>query len=247
MTDYEESAAVMAARQLLSGRLKGTLATQSREHPGFPFGSLLPYSIGRDGWPLILISHLAKHTRNLEAAPQCCLTIRQSGGGDIQTLMRLTCLAVAEPLPDIPNALAERHFRYFPEGFIYHSQLNFHFYRLIPERFYFVGGFGSARWISRDRLETHNGFSFDEENAVLERIIRHFRESLLQCFQDRTHPEGNGVAEVSAVGLDPEGLDLRLADRLLRLPFPEPFHSGDKVMAWITKTLSATGNAPKKI
>ena len=48
MTDSEESGAVTAARQLLSGRLQGTLATQSREHPGFPFGSLLPYSIGRD-------------------------------------------------------------------------------------------------------------------------------------------------------------------------------------------------------
>ena len=245
MTDSEESGAVTAARQLLSGRLQGTLATQSREHPGFPFGSLLPYSIGRDGRPLILISHLAKHTRNLGDAPQCCLTICESGQGDIQTLMRLTCLAVAEPLPDIPKALAERHFRYFPEGFIYHSQLNFHFYRLIPERFYFVGGFGSARWISRDRLETHNGFSFDEEQTVLDLINRRFGKSLTRCFRAQSHPEGKGGTEASAVGLDPEGLDLRLADRLRRLPFPKPLHSGDKVMAWIAATLSATGNATK--
>ena len=245
MTDSEESDAVMAARQLLSGRLRGTLATQSREHPGFPFGSLLPYSIGRDGWPLILISHLAKHTRNLGDAPQCCLTINENGQGDIQTLMRLTCLAVAEPLPDIPKALAERHFRYFPEGFIYHSQLNFHFYRLIPERFYFVGGFGSARWISRDRLETHNRLSFQEEEAVLELINRRFRKDLLRCFQGQACPEGKDGTEVFAVGLDPDGVDLRLADRLRRLPFPKPFHSGDKVMAWIAATLSATGNATK--
>lgn len=245
MTDTEESGNLTAARQLLSGRLRGTLATQSREHPGFPFGSLLPYSIGRDGWPLILISHLAKHTRNLADAPKCCLTICESGQGDIQTLMRLTCLAVAEPLPDIPKALAERHFRYFPEGSIYHRELNFHFYRLLPERFYFVGGFGSARWISRDRLETHNGFSFDEEQAVLELINRRFRRGLLRCFQSQTQPEGQGGTEVSAVGLDPQGLDLRLADRLLRLPFPEAFHSGAIIMAWMTKILSATGNATK--
>jgi putative heme iron utilization protein len=247
MTDTGESDAVRSARQLLSGRLRGTLATQSREHPGFPFGSLLPYSIGRDGWPLILISHLAKHTRNLEAVPQCCLTVCESGQGDIQTLMRLTCLAVAEPLPDIPKALAERHFRYFPEGFLYYSELNFHFYRLRPVRIYFVGGFGSARWIGRDRLEMRNSFSFQEEKAVLELINDRFGKDLRRCFQAQGHPQGKDGTGVSAVGLDPQGLDLRLADRLLRLPFPEPFDSGDNIMIWITKFLSETGNTRKKI
>lgn len=247
MTDIDESGAVRAARQLMSGRFRGTLATQSREHPGFPFGSLLPYSIGRDGWPLILISHLAKHTRNLEAAPQCCLTICENGQGDIQTLMRLTCLAVAEPVPEIPKALAERHFRYFPEGFFYHSELNFHFYRLRPERIYFVGGFGSARWIGCDRVKMGNSFSFQEEEAVLGLINGRFRSDLHRCFQDQAHPRGKDGTEASAVGLDPEGLDLRWADRLLRLPFPEPFHSEDNIMIWLTKFLSETISTTKRI
>ncbi|MEE9358211.1 HugZ family pyridoxamine 5'-phosphate oxidase [Candidatus Vondammii sp. HM_W22] len=144
---------IREARNLLLGRLCGILATQSLDLPGYPFGSLIPYSLGQDGWPLMLLSHLAKHTRNLNAEPRCSLTITDTGEGDIQQLMRLTCLGKVTRVIDIRTSEAENHFRQFPGSQNYFEHLNFQFYRLQPERFYCVGGFGAARWMGVDRLE----------------------------------------------------------------------------------------------
>lgn len=143
---------IREAHSLLSERLCGILATQSIDLPGYPFGSLIPYSLGQDGWPLMLLSHLAKHTRNLDANPRCSLNIIEKGEGDIQQLMRLTCLGMATRVIDIEQAEAEKHFEHFPDSRNYFEQLNFRFYRLQPERFYCVGGFGAARWIGVERL-----------------------------------------------------------------------------------------------
>jgi putative heme iron utilization protein len=36
-------------------------------HGGYPFGSLVPYVLDHDGRPIILVSRLAEHTKNIEA------------------------------------------------------------------------------------------------------------------------------------------------------------------------------------
>ena len=100
-----------ATRELLTSRLHGVLATHSQELPGYPFGSVVPYSLSPAGWPMFLLSHLAKHTRNLLENPQCSLTITEAGEGDIQQLMRLTCMGEIHPLNAPDSAVIERHFR----------------------------------------------------------------------------------------------------------------------------------------
>lgn len=53
----------------------GVLSTHSQAHPGYPFGSVVPYCLDNVGFPLLLLSHLAQHTRNLMAEPRCALTL----------------------------------------------------------------------------------------------------------------------------------------------------------------------------
>ena len=60
-------------RTLLSGLSTGTLSTASRKHPGFPFGSLMPFALDAAGRPLFLISNMAMHTQNLRADPRASL------------------------------------------------------------------------------------------------------------------------------------------------------------------------------
>ncbi len=217
MKDSEDI--IKAARALLSEALSGVLSTHSTEYPGYPFGSVVPYTLGRDGWPMILISHLARHTKNLNAAAQCCITIAEQSDADIQKLLRLACLADAEPVEEIEPAQAERHFRYFPDNRGYYEQLNFHFYRLQPQKFYCVGGFGTARWIGVDQLAAPNRFTFAEENEYLRQINDDFSHLLPQLLFERGH---NGVHEdppFSAVGLDQNGLDLIQTHHLFRRVF----------------------------
>ena len=47
------------ARTLMHLGRVGTLSTQSRKQPGFPFGSVMPFGLDDKGRPLLLISNMA--------------------------------------------------------------------------------------------------------------------------------------------------------------------------------------------
>lgn len=72
----EPSFAERAHTLMHSGRI-GSLSTQSRKHPGFPFGSLMPYGLDDQGSPIFLISTMAMHTQNLQADPRASLFVTE--------------------------------------------------------------------------------------------------------------------------------------------------------------------------
>lgn len=229
------------ARRLLSGSFQAVLATHSLDCAGFPFGSALPYCLGQDGWPLLLISHLAKHTRNLLAAPECSLTMVQPGNGDLQQRHRLTLLGRALPWEQIDQHQAERYFRYFPESRSYWEELNFRFFRLHPERAYFVGGFGAARWMGTDRLASDNPFDSQAEQAALQRLNRVAGEQLYRLLPDHPVAPPSDQATVSAVGIDADGLDLKQRDTLRRVRFPARVTEVEQALLQLHAVL-ASGN-----
>ena len=71
----------------------GVLATQSRSLPGYPFGSITPYVLGAAGEPVIYISTLAEHTRNIADDPRV---------HDFGAILRRTSL---DELPQLWNVL----------------------------------------------------------------------------------------------------------------------------------------------
>jgi hypothetical protein len=201
-------------RRLWSASYHGMLSTHSVKFPGYPFGSLLPVCRDTKGNLLLLISHLAQHTRNLEENPQCSLTIVEQGKGDVQQLARLTCLTQAVAVNS--TSAAERYFRFFPDTRRYQKELNFHFYRLEVQHFYFIGGFGSARWLEPGRVSLPTPFSTADEAEILYQLNSHDHHLLNQLLGNR------GIANNTAseaVGADPYGLDLRAGADLTRLQF----------------------------
>src|SRR5678810_266161 len=67
------------ARTLVHVARTGALTTLSRRLPGHPFGSVMPYASDERGRPVVLISGLAMHTRNLGADPHASLLVAQPG------------------------------------------------------------------------------------------------------------------------------------------------------------------------
>src|SRR5580693_3594930 len=87
-------------RTLISLVSVATLSTISRKHPGFPFGSLMPFALDAAGWPIFLISSMAMHTQNLKNDPKCSLFVAQpSVDGDPLGAARATLIGHAEPVP----------------------------------------------------------------------------------------------------------------------------------------------------
>ena len=91
-------------RTLLGATLTGALATLTVEG-GVPFGSLVAYAVDDLGRPLLCLSDLAEHSRNLAADPRASLLASETGAGDPLALARVTVLgAVTEPRSTPPSA-----------------------------------------------------------------------------------------------------------------------------------------------
>lgn len=213
MTAGDEQAT--KARQLLAGAFSGVLSTQSLEFPGHPFGSVVPFMLDREGLPLLLLSHLSQHTKNIDADPHCGLTLIEAGAGDVQQRCRLS--AVGDTRPVEGETDVERYFDYYPQSRMYHEELGFRFYRFRPERFHWNGGFATARWFSTARIVRANPF----DPAVEARIRDHMNRDHLAALAGYLAAVGPVPEDdVKMAGMDAEGLDLRCGDRLFRLALP---------------------------
>ena len=64
-----------AARNLFLQESFGILSTIAIDPPGYPFGSVTPYCADEHCRPIIYISHIAMHTKNIVRDPRVSLTI----------------------------------------------------------------------------------------------------------------------------------------------------------------------------
>jgi len=136
-------------RTLISLASMGTLSTLSRKHPGFPFGSLMPYALDTAGQPIFLISDMAMHTQNLKTDPRCSLFVGQaSADGDPLGAPRATLIGHAEPVPEGDAAsIRERYLARHENSRYWVDFTDFRFFRLQPVDLYYVGGFGVMGWV----------------------------------------------------------------------------------------------------
>jgi heme iron utilization protein len=137
-------------RTLLSLAPVGTLSTMSRKHPGFPFGSLMPFALDDAGRPIFLISDMAMHTQNLKNEPRCSLFVGETlADGDPLGSARATLVGNAEALAEeeIPSA-REIYLARHENSRYWADFSDFRFYRLQPIELYYVGGFGVMGWVN---------------------------------------------------------------------------------------------------
>ena len=124
----------------------GTLATHSTQLPGFPYATVLPFVPDPQHRPLLCVSALAEHTKNLLADPRVSLSLVQPDADDVHNCPRLTLVATAERIVPEPSLLA-RYLRYQPDTEALLT-LDFMFFRLQPVRLRYIGGVGRLGWLA---------------------------------------------------------------------------------------------------
>jgi putative heme iron utilization protein len=150
MTTSDESSPAAAARRLMRAQGRAVLATAMAEG-GHPYASLVLVAPDGDGSPLLLISRLAQHTRNLAADPRASLFFDGTVGlaqpleGERLTLLGL---AAESADPGHRRRYLERH----PEAAFYAGFKDFGVWRLAVERGHLVAGFGRIHWIEAAAL-----------------------------------------------------------------------------------------------
>ena len=139
------------ARTLLSQASIGTLASLS--HGGDPWASLVGFAPLADGTPVLLVSTLAEHGRNLVRDPRAGLSYGESAqpGGDPLDVGRVSLAGhVVEPQGDErARALAAYH-EAFPSSKLFAEFGDFTLWVLRVERVRWVGGFGRMDSVSAD-------------------------------------------------------------------------------------------------
>lgn len=188
----------------------GTLATHAREPHGFPYPTLLPFATDARHRPVILVSRLAEHTRNLQGDPRAGFLVAQASGEDVLSAARMTLIGLFEPSGDAEksadSALARRYVRYHPDAARYLALGDFNFWTLHVERLRYIGGFGAMGWLDGTDLDALEPLPADEEDA------------LIQCAE--THPSRReGFA---LLGVDRHGADFRIDGQRIRHVFETP-------------------------
>jgi heme iron utilization protein len=222
------------ARRLLRSKSYGMLATLSKRFSGHPFGSVTPFVLDHEAYPLILISTLAEHTRNLDHDHRLSLLVHETGE-NVQAEARVTLIGHAERMAD-QEAPKARYVRYFPDATVYFDTHDFFFYRITPTRLRYIGGFGEIHWIASE------GY-FPPDNALAqheEGILRHMNEDHGSNLRDYCRfYRGRKVFDVQMIGIDCDGFDLRGDAERMRFDFDSPVRSPQEARTALVKMAQA--------
>jgi putative heme iron utilization protein len=214
------------ARELFRAARSGVLSSHSIKFPGYPYGSALPHITDHWGRPVILISHLAEHTHNVEADTRVSFVVSDAGP-DLQASSRAALLGDAHAIEN-DEVIRARYLRFFPEQAQYLELGGFRFWVVEPLQIRFIEGFGSLHWIAGASYLAAPGEVLDAEPSILEHMNQDHQDALLAYCR---HADGIEGQRIEMIGIDGDGFDVRADERLLRFAFEQPIASAAQARA----------------
>lgn len=213
--DFSPSTAV---RKLLRESRSGALATLMPQ-TGSPYCSLVNVATAVDGTPLLLISKLALHTRNIAADSRVSLMLDERKEGDPLQGARVTLTGRAGVTQDENDR--RRYLARQPESEMFAGFADFAFYRVSIDSAHLVAGFGRIIDLKpADILVDLAGA--DDLIAAEAGAVAHMNEDHADALRlYATKLLGAADGDWRCAGVDPEGMELQNGRTVLRLPFPQ--------------------------
>jgi heme iron utilization protein len=215
--DFEPAA---LARSLLRRSRQGALATLV-PGSGDPYCSLVNLASHPDGSPILLISRLALHTRNILADSRVCLMLDERAEGDPLEGARIMLAGRAEQAADGEVVgLNRRYLAAHPSAEAFVGFQDFSFFRIKPSGAHLVAGFGRIVDLEpRQFLTDLSGAEalLQAEQGAIDHMNADHREAINLY---ATRLLGAEPGDWRCTGCDPEGIDLQAGTKALRLQFP---------------------------
>src|SRR5450755_3676199 len=207
-------------RSLLRRSRQGALATLMAGS-GDPYCSLVNLASHPDGSPILLISRLALHTRNLLGDARLSLMLDERAEGDPLEGSRITLAGQAEQASgdDVP-ILRRRYLSAHPSSEVFVDFKDFSFFRIRPTGAHLVAGFGRIVDLKPEQFLTDISDAaslLEAEQGVLDHMNADHHEAMNLY---ATKLLGAKSADWRCTGCDPEGIDLQAGSITLRLDFP---------------------------
>ena len=207
-----------AAKQLLREGRSGALATLMPDS-GDPYCSLVNVATAADGAPLLLISRLAVHTKNILADPRVSLMLDERKEGDPLEGARVMLMgrAVATDDPAVRRRYLARH----PEAEMFASFGDFGFYKIELSAVHLVAGFGRIVDLKPPEVLTDLRNASELVEAEPDILAHMNTDHADTCRLYATKLLGAAEGDWRCAGCDPEGLELQRDQTALRLFFPQ--------------------------
>ena len=224
-----------SAKSLLRRSRQGALATLMPD-TGDPYCSLVNVASQPDASPILLISRLAVHTKNILGDPRVSLMLDERVAGDPLEGSRIMIAGRAEELSGEDAAHARRRYlAAHPSAEAFVDFKDFAFFRIAPSELHLVAGFGRIIDLKPEKFLTEMSDAADllaaEEGAVAHMNEDHREAMNLYA----TKLLGAAAADWRCTGCDPEGLDMQAEGATLRLEFPERVKNGNELRKMLVR------------
>ncbi|CAJ1964066.1 unnamed protein product [Cylindrotheca closterium] len=215
----------------------GTLCTMSSHEgiEGSPFGSFVDYVLDDEGNPVLLMNEMSMHTINIQ---KNSMNVANHGatvdGSSLVTLFtqlaadtdsnnkgqdvsRVSLTCKVEKIPDDAEDMAVIRMRY-SLAHAYADQVmdspKFAFYRLLPEKIYFVGGFGvNSKWVDVEDYKTASpDILAKEANSIVKKLNREFKNDLTLMATQLLGVQN--LQNIRVTNVDRLGMDVRVTSQM---------------------------------
>jgi len=209
------------ARSLLRRRREGALATLMAGS-GDPYCSLVNVASDFDGAPILLISQLAVHTKNILADPRVSLMLDERAEGDPLEGARIMLLGRAEEVAaSALKTVRRRYLNAHPSAETFVDFKDFSFFRIKAGGMHLVAGFGRIVDLRPEQFLTDISDAdalTQAEQGAIEHMNADHREAMNLY---ATKLIGAEPADWRCTGCDPDGIDLKAGVKIVRLDFPQ--------------------------
>ncbi|KAG4912716.1 hypothetical protein JHK82_053306 [Glycine max] len=184
---HQEKAArlppVEEIRTVLDRSVRGMLSTFSKKFDGYPSGSMVDFACDSNGYPILAVSDLAVHSKDLTANPKCSLLVARDPEDRTDLVITVHGDAISVPENEreaVRAAYLARHPNAFWVDFG-----DFQFLRIEPKVVRFVSGVATA-------LLGSGEFSGDEYKSAKVDPIAQFSKPVAS-HMNKDHAEDNKV------------------------------------------------------
>src|SRR5882672_2140393 len=223
------------ARSLLRRSRQGALATLV-PGSGDPYCSLVNVASHPDGSPILLISRLALHTRNILGDSRVSLMLDERAAGDPLEGSRIMLAGRAQEAGgDQIVLLRRRYLNAHPSAEAFVDFKDFAFFRICPTGAHLVAGFGRILDLKPEQFLTEMAGAkalLEAEPGTVEHMNADHRDAMNLY---ATKLLGAEAADWTCTGCDPDGMDMQAGGATLRLDFPERVTSGTELCKMLVR------------
>ena len=228
------------ARTLVAQSSTGTLCTLAVDPDGYPYGSFVTVAF-EDGDPILLISQLAEHTKNLMRDPRASLLVAESGYGDPLANGRVTMLGPCTRVEGDADGARAAFFAAHPNSKYYADFRDFAFWRLQVESVRYIGGYGRMSWVDEAewRAAEPDPLGPSAAGIIAHMNADHADALVLYC---RAFSKAADITSATMTGIDRYGFEMsartKEGPRPVRLAFASPVGALEEARAALIAMLA---------